>query len=184
MTTGKTTALTRRTFVGKVTFLLFNILSFLPRSKRLLISWLQSPSAVILEPPKIKPVTVSIVSPSICHEVMGLDAMILVFCMLSFKPTFSLASFTFMKRLFSSSLSAPGRGDLQTRTSGQLRGPHWGCQPSRLRWRVASWWSDWRKYCGWNFTWGRIPLNQPQYQSLSNNLFLPSLLSCIDLYLH
>ena len=84
MTTGKTTALTRWTFVGKVMSVLFNMLSrlvtvFLPRSKRLLISWLQSPSAVILEPQKIKSVTVSIVSPSICHEVMGPDAMILVF---------------------------------------------------------------------------------------------------------
>ena len=84
MTTGKTTALIRWTFVGKVTSLLFNVLSrlvitFLPRSKRLLISWLQSPSAVILEPPKIKSVTVSIVSPSIWHEVMEPDAMILVF---------------------------------------------------------------------------------------------------------
>ena len=71
-------------FVGKVMFLLFNMLSrlviaFLPRSKRLLISWFQSPSVVILEPPKIKSVTVSIVSPSICHEVIGPDAMILVF---------------------------------------------------------------------------------------------------------
>ena len=81
MTTGKTIALTRWTFIGKVISLLFNMLSrsviaFLPRSKCLLISWLQSPSAMILEPPKIKSVTVSIVSPSICHEVMGLDAMI------------------------------------------------------------------------------------------------------------
>ena len=96
MTTEKTISLTRRTFVGKVLSLLFNMLSrlvitFLPRSKRLLISWLQSPSAVILEPPKIKSLTVSIVSPSICHEVMGPDAMILVFWMLSFKPTFSLS---------------------------------------------------------------------------------------------
>ena len=84
MTTGKTIALTRRTFVGKVISLLFNMLSrlvitFLPRSKRLLISWLQSPSTVILEPPKIKSDTVSTVSPSICHEMMGPDAMILVF---------------------------------------------------------------------------------------------------------
>ena len=83
MTTGKTIALTRQTFVGKVMSLLFNILSRLvitfPRSKRLLISWLQSPSAVILEPPKIKSDTVSTVSPSICHEVMGPDAMIFVF---------------------------------------------------------------------------------------------------------
>ena len=81
MTTGKTIALTRRTFIGKVMSLLFSMLSwlviaFLPRSKRLLISWLQSPSAVILEPKKIKSVTVSIVSTTICHEVMGLDAMI------------------------------------------------------------------------------------------------------------
>ena len=93
MTTGKTIALTRWTFVGKVMSLLFNMLSrfviaFLPSSKHLLISQLQSPSAVILEPKKIKSVTVSIVSPPICHEVMGLDAMILVFCMMSFKPTF------------------------------------------------------------------------------------------------
>ena len=84
MTTGKTIALTRRTFVGKVMSLLFNILSelviaFLPRSKHLLISWLQSPSAVILEPPKRKSATISTVSPSISHEVMGPDAMILVF---------------------------------------------------------------------------------------------------------
>ena len=95
MTTGKTIALIRRTFVGKVMSLLSNMLSrlviaFLPRSKRLLISWLQSLSAVILEPKKIKFVTVSIVSPSICHEVMGPGAVILVFWMLSFKPVFSL----------------------------------------------------------------------------------------------
>ena len=82
MTTGKTTALTRRTFVGKVMSLLFNMLSrwviaFLPRSKRLLISWLQSPSAVILEPKKIKSLTVPIVSPSMCHEVMGPDIYLL-----------------------------------------------------------------------------------------------------------
>ena len=84
VTTGKTIALTRWTFVGKVMSLLFNMLSrlvitFLPRSKHLLISWLQSQSAVILEPPKIKSATVSTVFLSICHEVMGLDAMILVF---------------------------------------------------------------------------------------------------------
>ena len=84
MTTGKTKALTRWTFVGKAMSLLFNMLSrlaiaFLPRSKRLLISWLQSPSAVTLEPKRIKSLTVSTVSPSICHEVIGPDAMILVF---------------------------------------------------------------------------------------------------------
>ena len=84
MTTGKTIALTRRNSVGKVMSLLFNMLSkliiaFLPRSKSRFISWLQSPSAVILETPKIKPITVSFVSLSICHEVMGPDAMIIVF---------------------------------------------------------------------------------------------------------
>ena len=91
--TGKTISLTRWTFVGKVTSLLINMLSrlvitFLPMNKRLFISWLQSPSAVILEPSKMKSVTVSIVAPSFCHEVMGLDDMIVVFWMLSFKPTF------------------------------------------------------------------------------------------------
>ena len=75
------------------------IMAFLPRYKRLLISWLQSPSAVILEPKKIKSVTVSIVSPSICHEVMGPDAMILVFSMLSFKPALSF-SFHFHQEVF------------------------------------------------------------------------------------
>ena len=100
MTTGKTIALTRWTFVGKVMSLLFNMLSrlviaFLPRSKRLLISWLQPPFAVILEPKKIKSATVSIVSPSICREVMGLDAMIFIFWMLSFKPTFFTLLFHF-----------------------------------------------------------------------------------------
>ena len=86
MTTGKTIALTVWTFVGKVMPLLFDtvwvsrfVIAFLPRSKPLLISWLQSPSEVILEPEKIKSLTVSIVSPSICHEVMGPDAMIFVF---------------------------------------------------------------------------------------------------------
>ena len=107
-TTGKTTALTRWTLVGKVMPLLLNTVSwlaitFLPRSKRLVVSWLQSPSAVILEPRKIKSATLSTPSPSICHEVMEPDAMILVFWLLSFKPTFSLSSFTFIKWLFSSS---------------------------------------------------------------------------------
>ena len=109
MTTRKTIVLTRQTFVRKVMSLLFNMLSrsviaFLPRSKYILFSWLQSPSTVILEPKKIKYLTVSIVYPSICHEVMELDAMIFVFWMLSLKPTFSLSSFIFLKRLFSSSL--------------------------------------------------------------------------------
>ena len=84
MTTGKTVALTRQTFVGREMSLVFNMLSrlvitFLPRSKHLLFSWLQSPFAVILEPRKVKSATVSTVSPPICHEVMGLDAVILVF---------------------------------------------------------------------------------------------------------
>ena len=108
MIAGKTIALTVWTFGNKVMSLLFNmpsrlVIAFLPRSKRLLISWPQSLSAVILEPEKINSVTVSIVSPSICHEVMGTDA--IVFVMLSFKPAFSLSSF--IKRLFFySSLSA------------------------------------------------------------------------------
>ena len=110
MTTGKTIALTRQTFVGRVMSLLSNMLSrlvitFLLRSKHLLISWLQSPSAVILEPQKINCHSFHCF-PSISHEVMGLDAMILVFWMLSFKPNFSVSTFTFIKRLFSlSSLS-------------------------------------------------------------------------------
>ena len=121
MTTGKMIALTRWTFVGKVMSLLFNMLSgfvlaFLPRSKHLLISWLQSPSAVILEPKKIKTITVSIVSPSVCHEVRGPDAMIFIFWMLRFKPASSLSSFTFIKRLFTSSLSA-----IRVVSSGYLR---------------------------------------------------------------
>ena len=108
MTTRKTIALIIQTFVDKVMSLLFNTLSslviaFLPRIKCFLISWLQSPFAVMLEPKKIKSVTVSIVSPSIYHWVVGPDGMILVFSMLSFKPNFSFSSFTFIKRLFSSS---------------------------------------------------------------------------------
>ena len=112
MTTGKTIALTRRTFVSKVVFLLFSMLSrfliaIFPRSKCRLISWLQPLYEVIWEPEKIKLVTVSIVSPSICHEVMKLDAMIFVLWTVSFKSGFSLSSFTFIKRFFgSSSLSA------------------------------------------------------------------------------
>ena len=96
MTTGKTIALTICTFVSRVMSLLFNMLStfiiaFLPRSKNLLISWLESPSAVILEPKNRKSVTVSNFSPSICHKVMGPDATILVFSILSFKPVISLS---------------------------------------------------------------------------------------------
>ena len=97
MTTGKIITLNRQIFVSKVMSLLFNMLSsfviaFLTRSKCLLISWLQSPSVMIMEPQKIKSVTVS---PSICHEVVGPDALILVFWMLSFKTAFSLSSLTF-----------------------------------------------------------------------------------------
>ena len=111
MTTGKNITLTVWTFVDKVISLLFNMLSRLvitcfPRSKCLLISWLQSPPAVILEPKKIKSDTVSTVSPSIFHEVMGPDAIILVFLVLSLSQYFPLFSFTFIKRLFSSLLSA------------------------------------------------------------------------------
>ena len=107
MSTGKIIALTIRTFVGKVMSVLFNILSkfviaFLPRSMRLLISWLQSPSAVILEPKKIKSVTVFTFPPSICHEVVGLDATFLGFFNVEFQASFALSLFTCIKRLFSS----------------------------------------------------------------------------------
>jgi len=105
MTTGKNIALALKIFVGKVMSLLFNMLSrfviaFLPRSKCLSISWLQSLPTVILEPKKINSITAPTFSPSICHEVMGPDAMILVFWTLSFKPAFSLTSFTPIKKLF------------------------------------------------------------------------------------
>ena len=105
MTTGKTIALTLHTFVSKVMSLLFNtlsrlVISFLPRNKCFLILWLQSPSAVILEPRKIKSVTVSIVSLSICHKVMGPETMISFFWMLS------------LKQLFHSPLSPSSRGSL------------------------------------------------------------------------
>ena len=111
MTTGKTIALIIQTFVGKVMSMLFNTLyrfvrAFLPRGKYPLISWLPSPSAVILEP-KNKVWHCFHVSPSLCHEVMGLDAMIFVFWMLSFKPAFSLSPSTSIKRLFSSSPLSP-----------------------------------------------------------------------------
>ena len=114
-TIGKTIALTIRTFVGRITSLLFNTLSrfviaFLPRSNHLLISWLQSPSIVMLEPKKRKSVTTSTYSPSLCCKAMGPDAIILVlffFLIFSFKLALSLSSFTLIKRLFSSySLSA------------------------------------------------------------------------------
>ena len=109
LTTGKTIAWKRWSFVGKVMSLLFNMMhrlvtAFPPRSKCLLISWLQSPSAMILEPKKIKSLTVSIVSPYICNEVMELLTLILVFYMLSFKQTFLFYSFTFNKWVISSSL--------------------------------------------------------------------------------
>ena len=104
ITTGKYVAFTIWTFVGRVMSLLYNILSrfviaILPRSKHLLILWLQSSSALILEPKKMKSDTVSTFSPSICHEVIGLDAMIFVFWILSFKPAFSLSYFTFIINL-------------------------------------------------------------------------------------
>ena len=107
MSITKTIVLTRWTFVSKVLSLLLNMLSkfvisFLSRSKCLLISWLQPSFVVILEPKKIKSVTVSTFPPCICHEMMGPDVMILIFWMLSFKPAFSLYSFIFIKGLFSS----------------------------------------------------------------------------------
>ena len=108
MTTGKTIVLTGCTFVDTVMSLLFNMLSrlvitFLPRSKCLLISWLQLPSIVIFEPKERKSVTASTFTLSICHEMVDLDAVSYVFCMLSFKPVFSLFFYTLIKKLFSSS---------------------------------------------------------------------------------
>ena len=108
MTTGKTIVLTGCTFVDTVMSLLFNMLSrlvitFLPRSKCLLISWLQLPSRVIFEPKERKSVTASTFTLSICHEMVDLDAVSYVFCMLSFKPVFSLFFYTLIKKLFSSS---------------------------------------------------------------------------------
>ena len=113
MTTGETIALTRWTFVGKIMSLFFNMLSklviaFLPRSKRLLISWLQSPSTVIWEPKKINSLTVSIVSPSVCHEVMGPDAMIFIFCWV-------------LSQLFQSSLSPSSRGSFSSSSLSAIR---------------------------------------------------------------
>ena len=107
VTAGKTIALAIWTFVSKIMSLLFNtltsfVITFLPRGNHLLISWLQSLSTVILESKKRKSVTTSTFSPFICHVVMGLDAMILVFPIFSLKPALSLCSFTLIKRLFSS----------------------------------------------------------------------------------
>ena len=111
VTSGKTISLTRWSFVGKAMSLLFNMLSRLliafPKSKCLLISCLQSPSAVIFVAPQSKVSHCFNFSPSVCHEEMGPDVMILVLWLLSFKPTFSLSSFTFIKRLFSSSSLLP-----------------------------------------------------------------------------
>ena len=122
MTTEKIIALAIWPLSTKMMSLLFDMLSrfvidFLSRSKCLLISWLQSPSAVNWEPKKIKSVTASTFSPSICHAVMGLDVMILAFWMLSFKPDFSLSSFTLIKRLFSSPWFLPLSGIIYTSCS-------------------------------------------------------------------
>ena len=140
----KNHSLTIRTSVRKVMSLLFNMLSrlviaFLPRSKCLLISWVQSPSAVIFEPPKIKSLTVSIISPSICHDMMEPDAMISVFWMLSFKPAFSLSFFTLIKRFFSSSSHSAFR---------MISSAH-------LRFFIFSWqsWFQLVSHPAWHFTW-------------------------------
>ena len=144
MAIGKTIALTRRTFVSKVMSLLFNTLSrsviaFLPRSKRLLISWLQSPSTVILEPKKIKSVTICIVSPSICPEVMRADALILVFkCWV-------------LSQLFHSPISPSSRGFLFPLHFLPLEWYHlhiWGC------WYFSQQsWFHLVNHPAWHFTW-------------------------------
>ena len=165
------------------------VIAFLPRSKRLLISWLQSPSAVILElhPQHTKePVTLSTVSPSICHEVMRPDAMILVFWMLSIKPTFSLSSFTFIKRLFRSSLLSATRVVLsaclrllilsqQSWGEGENRGwDSWMASLTQWTWvwvNSGSWWGtrglkkvrhDWATELNWYFSqqsWSQLVLH-------------------------
>ena len=148
MTTGKTIALTIWTFVGKVMSLLFNMLSrfaiaFLPRSNNLSISWLRSPSRVILEPKKIKSVIVSCFSPSICHEVMGPDAMIFVFWMLSFT--------------FHSPLSPSLKGSLVPLlflTLGWFQLHIWVC------WYFS--WQSWFQlviYSAWHVTWYTVHRN-------------------------
>ena len=145
MTIGKTTALTIWTFVGKVMSLLFNMLSrcvitLLSRSKCLLISWLPSPSTVILEPKKIKSVTVSIVSPSICHEVMGPDAMIFVFWMLSFKPAFSFNTLyvkSFLLMFFYPRFLSRLQLRLSLSTVSSLQ-PLWPWHPTGIEWELNS----------------------------------------------
>ena len=142
MTTGKTIALTRQTFVGKVMNLLFNMLprffiAFLPRSKHLLISWLQSPSAVILKPKKIKSLTISVVSPSICHEVMGLDAVIFIFC-----------NVELLTQLFQSPLSLSSRGSSVSLRFLPLGWCHlhiWGY------WYFSR--ESWFQLAAWHFVW-------------------------------
>ena len=147
ITTRKTIALTIWTFVSKVMSLLFNMLprfviAFLPRSKHLLISWLQSPSAVILEPKKIVSHCFHCF-PSICHDMMGPDAVILVFWMLTFKPAFSLSSFIFIKRLFSS----PSLSAIRVVSSAYLRLLIF--LPAIL---IVL-------HLGWHFTWCNLPIS-------------------------
>ena len=142
MTTGKTIALTIQTFVGKVMFLLFNtvtrfVIAFLPRSNCLLILWLKSPSTVILELKKMKSDTDSTFPPSICHEVMGLDAKIFVFWMLSFKPVF-----------FPSPLSSSSRGSLL---------PLWFLP---FEWYYLNIWSCW---CSSQQSWFQLVIHPTQY---------------------
>ena len=146
-TTGKTIALTKQIFVGKVMSLLFNrlsrlVIAFLPRSKRLLISWLQSPCALIFEPPKIKSVTIS---PSVCHEVMGSDAMIFVFCMLS------------LSQLFHSSLSLSSRRSLVPLCflpQGWYHLHIWG-----YRYFSRQSWFQLVLHPAWHFTWGTLHIS-------------------------
>ena len=188
MTTRKTLALTRGTFVDKVMSLLFNmqsrlVITFLPESKHILISCLQSPSAVIFEPLKIKSATIS---PSISNEVMEPDAMIIIFWMLSFTPTFSLSSFTLIKRLFSSSSLSATRVVLsaclrllilsqQSWGEGENRGwDSWMASLTQWTWvwvNSGSWWGtrglkkvrhDWATELNWYFSqqsWSQLVLH-------------------------
>ena len=152
MTPRKVIPWTRQTFVTRGMSLLFNMMSklvivFLPRNKSILISCLQSPSAVILESKKMKSLTVSTVSPSVCHEAMGPDAVIFIFWMLSFKPASSLSSFTFIKRLFNHLTLVRMAAIQKSITINAGEGVE-KREPSYTVGGNANWYSHYREQCG------------------------------------
>ena len=182
MTTGKTIALTRWTFISKVITRFFNshqtlsrfVIAFLPRSRCLLISWLQSSSAVILDSKKTKSATVSTLSPSICYEVMGQDAMILVFWMLSFKPTFSRTSFTFIKRVFSSSLLSSKEAENDLILCELLSQPCWYVSQLLILWDILPSRINMSRYHGSNSrVWEIFPSHRCHERSSESRALLP-----------